>query len=116
MKQAYHRLCSDLPSRRAPDASAFPTDPRRIKAWVDALPRANQQATLRHLAEALSSLKGLRLEGTTRLLAMEALRPSLLEGVAGLDKQLQGTAFPFQPAKAQIAEHMQSIHPHITLP
>lgn len=108
MSQPFSSLCSGLPSRRVPDASAFPSDPRRIKAWVDALPRANQQATLRQLAEALESLRGLRLEGVQRLQAMEALRPALLDGVALLDKQLQGATFPLPPAKAHVAEQIRA--------
>ena len=115
MNLAYHRLRSDLPTRRAADASAFPSDPRRITAWVDALPRANQQATLRQLAEALVSLSGIRLEGPQRLLAMEALRPSLLEGVSLLDKQLQGTSFPLPPAKAAQAEQIQTFQRQLAL-
>ena len=108
MNEAYQRLREDLPARGAPDGIAFPTDPKRVKAWVDALPRANQLATLRQLAEALESMKGLRLEGPVRLLAIETLRPSVLEGMALLDKQLQGSTFPLPPAKAQTAEQLQA--------
>jgi hypothetical protein len=115
MSDAYQRLREGMPERRAPDASAFPTDPRRIKTWVDALPRANQQATLRQLADALESLKGLRLDGAQRLLAMETLRPTILDGVALLDKSLQGSAFPLPPAKAQVAEQIQSFQRGLAL-
>jgi cyclic-di-GMP-binding protein len=107
MNEAYQRLRDDLPARRAPDASTFATDPKRVKAWVDALPRANQQATLRQLAETLESLKAVRLDGAQRLLAVETLRPSVLDGIALLDKLLQGTTFPLPPAKAQVAEQIQ---------
>lgn len=110
MSDAYQRLRDDLPARRAPDASSFATDPRRVKAWVDALPRANQQATLRQLADALESMKSLALDGPQRLLALETLRPSILEGIALLDKSLQGSAFPLPPVKAQVAEQIQAFH------
>lgn len=115
MSDAYQRLREGMPERRAPDASAFPTDPRRLKTWVDALPRANQQATLRQLAEALESIKGLRLEGPQRLLALETLRPTILDGIALLDKSLQGSAFPLPPAKAQVAEQIQSFQRGLAL-
>ena len=115
MNQAYQRLREDLPARRAPEGSSFPTDPRRIKAWVDALPRANQQATLRQLADALESLAGLRLEGVQRLQALETLRPSVLDGVALLDKLLQGSTFPLPPGKAQVAEQIQSFQRALAL-
>lgn len=115
MNEAYQRLRDDLPARHAPDAAAFPTDPRRVKAWVDALPRANQQATLRQLSEALGSLKGLRLDGQQRLLAMETLRPSILDGVALLDKLLHGCTFPLPPGKAQVAEQIQSFQRELAI-
>lgn len=115
MNEAYQRLREDLPVRRAPDAGAFPTDPKRVKAWVDALPRANQLATLRQLGEALESLKTLRLEGLQRLLAVETLRPSVLEGMALLDKQLQGSTFPLPPIKAQTAEQLQNFERELAL-
>jgi cyclic-di-GMP-binding protein len=108
MNEAYQRLRDDLPARRAPDAAAFPTDPRRLRAWVDALPRANQQATLRQLIEALAALSGLKLDGPQRLLAMEVLRPSVLEGVVALDKLLQGSSFPLPAAKVQVADLIQT--------
>jgi hypothetical protein len=110
MNDAYQRLREDLPTRRPPEASSFPTDPRRVKAWVDALPRANQQATLRQLTEALESMKGLRLEGPQRLLALETLRPSILDGIGLLDRSLQGSTFPLPAPKAQVAEQIQAFH------
>jgi hypothetical protein len=115
MKDAYQRLREGLPTRRAPDANAFSTDPRRVKAWVDALPRANQQATLKQLADALESMRGLRLDGPQRLAALEMLRPSILDGVMLLDRSLQGSAFPLLPAKAQIAEQIQSLQRELAL-
>lgn len=115
MNDAYQRLRDDLPERHPPDASAFPTEARRVKAWVDALPRANQQATLRQLHDALLSLKGLRLDGPQRLLAMETLRPSLLDGINLLDKQLQNTTFPLPPGKAQLAEQIHALQRELAL-
>lgn len=115
MNEAYQRLRDDLPARRVPDATTFPTDPRRVKAWVDALPRANQQATLRQLSEALESLKGLRLEGVQRLLAMETLRSPILDSVAALDKRLLGSTFPLPPLKAQVAEQIQSFQRELAI-
>jgi hypothetical protein len=115
MNEAYQRLREDLPARRAPETGAFPTDPKRVKAWVDALPRANQLATLRQLGEALESLRSLRLEGLQRLLALETLRPSVLEGMALLDKQLHGSTFPLSPGKAQTAEQLQGFERELAL-
>lgn len=115
MNEAYQRLRDELPARHTPDGTSFPTDPRKVKAWVDSLPRANQQSTLRQLSEALASLRSLKLDGPQRLLAMETLRPSVLDGVGLLDKLLQGTTFPLPPGKAQIAEQIQAFQRELAL-
>ena len=108
MNQAYLSLREHLPERGPPGVHAFPTDARRIKAWIDALPRANQQATLQMLSGALQSLGSTRLEGLTRLATLEALRPLLLDAVTHLGKQLQGSSFPLPPAKEKVAEQILS--------
>ena len=106
MNPAYSSLLEHLPERSPPGAHSFPTDARRVKAWVDALPRANQQATLRQLAEALDTLRVTRLDGFTRLATLEALRPAILDTLSQLDVQLQGSSFPLPPAKEKVAEQI----------
>lgn len=106
MNSAYQSLRDHLPERSTPGVDAFQTDPRRVKAWIDALPRANQQATLQLLTAALQSLRGSRLDGVVRLGALEALRPVVLDAIAHLGQQVQGSSFPLPPAKEKIAEQV----------
>lgn len=101
MSDAYRRLCEGLPPRRAPDKSSFPTDPRRVKAWVEALPRANQAATYKQLLDALESLSEIHLDGAARLAALEALRGPVMEAIAALEMQCQGGGIPLSAAKAR---------------
>lgn len=108
--EAWRRLAEGLPMRHSSTQDAFPTDPRRVREWVEALPRANQAATLRQLAGALEALVHQKVDGATRFQLLEALRPVVLDGVALLERQLQGTSFPLVPLKAQAADQLQALH------
>jgi hypothetical protein len=109
MNPAFRRLTADLPPRGAPDPSAFPSDPKRVRAWVDALPRANQIATLRSLSDAMDALQTQRLEGTRRLDLMELLRPAVMEGIGYLDKQLQNSSFPLPESRRLQADQIGNL-------
>jgi cyclic-di-GMP-binding protein len=108
MNQAYKKLAEGLPARRDARNIAFPTDPKRVKPWIDALPRANQAQTQRHLAEALLALRDVRLDGGQRLAILEQLRPVLLEAATALDRAGQGASFPLPPAKARAMAQLQA--------
>ena len=64
MSDSYRRLCDDLP-RGSGAPGNFAAEPRKVKAWVAALPRANAQATEQELARALDGLLAQRLAGAT---------------------------------------------------
>ena len=115
MNQAYSSLRERLPERGPPGAHAFLTDARRIKAWMDALPRANQQATLQQLSSALQTLRATQLDGLTRLATLEALRPLLLDAVAYLGTHLQANSFPLPQAKEKAAEQLLSFQRELAL-
>lgn len=106
MADAYRKLGEGLPPRRAPDGVAFPTDVKRVAAWIEALPRANQAATLRQLSEALDTLAEVRFDGGLRLAILEALRPSMLEAIEALELQVGGGTVPLAPAKARTMEQL----------
>src|SRR5690606_13130760 len=67
----------------------------------------NPQATQRQLLDALDAMATLKLDGAQRLFALEALRPSIAEALAALDKQLQGSSFPLPPAREPLADRIQ---------
>lgn len=106
MIDAYRKLREALPSRSQAPAGGFPTEPKRVKAWVEALPRANPAQTQRLLAEALQSLAEVRLDGGQRLAILETLRPALLENCAALGRLVQGASLPLPPAKARAMQQL----------
>ena len=74
MINPYRTLNSHLPERSPPAPDALPSDPKRLRTWVEALPRANHQAYLQALSHALDDFRTRRLEGFARLDALEVLR------------------------------------------
>ena len=63
------------------------------------MPRANQQAYLAQLVQALDGFRNRRFDGFARLEAMEALRPAMLEALTLLASRLQGSTFPLANAR-----------------
>ncbi len=103
MNPAFRELRELLPTDINPPDTRFPLDAKRIKAWVDALPRANQQAVLRDVEEAITSINAQRCDAGQRLAAMEALRPVVLESVQLLERSLNGATYPLTEQQASAA-------------
>jgi cyclic-di-GMP-binding protein len=115
MNHAYQTLAKDRPPRSDARTIAFPTDPKRVKPWIDGLPRANQTQTQRQLAEALQALGGARLDGGQRLAILEQLRPVLLEALAGMQRASHGASFPLPQAKARSMAQLQAFEADLAL-
>ncbi|MEZ5465594.1 MAG: hypothetical protein R3F22_10310 [Lysobacteraceae bacterium] len=112
MNAAYRQLRELLPVDVDAPATRFPTDARRIKAWVDALPRANQQAVLRDLDVAVASINAQRCDASQRFAAMELLRPVALESIQLLVDSLSGASFPLTDAQGRVARQAHQLHAH----
>jgi hypothetical protein len=109
MTSPYRRLAEDLP-KPAAGGPLFAADPRKVKAWVAALPRANAQATEQELVRALGSLLGQKLDGGQRLGALEELRAAVSESVRLLESQFATNPLPLPPDKARAAATAESFH------
>jgi hypothetical protein len=109
MSDSYQRLCADLPTRQG-GAAAFAAEPRKVKAWVAALPRANAQATEQELVRALESLLVQKLAGAQRLGALEELRAAVIESVNLLERQFSTNPLPLPPEKARAAALAERFH------
>jgi cyclic-di-GMP-binding protein len=114
MNEAYRTLREGHPTRRI-SAGGFPTDAKRVRAWIDALPRANQALTHRQLAEALEMMRDTRLDGSQRLTVLELLRPVLLETCQSLELQAQGAMIPLPPPKARAMEQLRGFERDLAL-
>jgi hypothetical protein len=104
MSEAYRRLNSQLPARRAPGAGAFASDVRSLRAWSAGLPMANSEAAARRVLDGLRQLNRQRLQGAQRLEALEVLRGPLTQLAVSVEKQVVGASFPLSPHKAELGE------------
>ncbi|MBK9494775.1 MAG: hypothetical protein BWZ07_02891 [Alphaproteobacteria bacterium ADurb.BinA280] len=115
MSDAYAQLGERFPPRALVTAGPVPVDAKGVAAWVDALPRANQQATLQQLINAFQVWRGAAMIGVQRATVMEAVRPVALESIALIERALQSATFPLTPQRAQMAETCQSLHRELAL-
>ncbi|MCX7555301.1 hypothetical protein OS187_00385 [Xanthomonadaceae bacterium JHOS43] len=115
MINPYRTLNNHLPERTSPGRDALPADPKRLRVWVEGLPRANHQAFLQELTRALDDFRARRLEGFARLEVLEVLRPMLLEAVALLSTRLHGSSFPLAGTKAANALQLLAMQRELAL-
>ncbi|GAB2505544.1 hypothetical protein [Arenimonas alkanexedens] len=108
MSDSYQRLCEDLPA--ATGGAGFAPEPRKVKAWVAALPRANALATEQELSRALTSLASQRLDSGARLGALEELRGVALESISLLERQFNASPLPLPADAARAAAVAESFH------
>ncbi len=115
MINPYRSLGANLPERLPGARDALPADPRGLRAWVERLPRANQQAYQKELMRALHDFRGRQLDGFSRLEAMEVLRPMLLEAITLLTSRLQGSSFPLTEGKADTGRQLLMLQSELAL-
>src|SRR5687768_714598 len=102
MSEFARRLAQSLPERHAPERGSFQSEPKALKAWIDALPLANASATARLLFQGLRDLNHLRVDPAQRLAALEALRGPVAQIAETVDRQIIGSTFPLPPQKQQL--------------
>ncbi len=83
-------------------AGDFNTDPRAVRAWVDALPLANFSAAARMLVEALRAMNRMRTAAAERLEALEILRAPVNQLAGLVEKQIIGASFPLPPQRTEL--------------
>lgn len=115
MINPYRIINGNLPERLPPSRTAVTADPKQLQAWVDALPRANQQVFLGELQKALTDFRSRHFTGFARLEVMEVLRPMLLEACVLLASRLQGSSFPLTGMKAESAKRFLALNRELAL-
>jgi len=112
MIDAYRLLREDSAEPKAAESQSgrFHTDPKKVKAWIAALPRANAQATQKELELALENLNGQKVDGLQRLAVLEEMRSAVMESVGLLQQQYAGSALPLPAVKSQAAHRAEGFH------
>lgn len=90
--------------------TGFPADARKLRQWVDTLPRANAEATLTLLSKALAGMPALPWRGAERGEALDVLRPVVLDVIAPLATQLRNAALPLAPNLVAATRAVEALH------
>lgn len=104
MIEAYRRLASGLPERKASAAAAFARDARSLRAWTAALPMANFDAAAQQLLDGLRRLNRQPMTAFARLEALEILAQPIADVTSSLERRILGTSFPLPPHQAALAD------------
>ncbi len=104
MKEARRHFDFDTRVQVAPERGSFDVSPRRVKAWVDALPAANSGETARLLFAALTEVNGLRLKLNDRFRFLETMRKPVARLSRSLEQHYTGKPFPLADRNRQVAE------------
>lgn len=111
----FQRLHEGVPQRGRPGRDAFPTQPKAVKLWIEALPLANSGATARLLYNGIKELNALEVDPLQRLEILELLRQPVSFVVAGLDKHIIGQPLPLPQQKRQIGTVLRDFQRELEL-
>jgi len=88
----------------------FPADFRKLPQWLDALPRADADATLKQVRQALALLPTLPWRAAARAQALDMLRPLAHDAMAPVVTQLRNAALPLAANLVASAKALEATH------
>lgn len=88
----------------------FPADVHKLPQWIDALPRANAEATLKQVQQALALLPTLPWRGAARAEALDKLRVLANDAMAPITTQLANAALPLTANLLASAKAVEATH------
>jgi hypothetical protein len=110
MSEVYRRLGEVLPPGLRVELP-FAADAKRATAWVEALPRADANATRRALLHALEALASLPLQkGAARREIAEVLRPVVLDTAVSTQRAYAGKPLPLAGDLAALPHEHAQLH------
>ena len=90
----------DVPNQTKPDKEAFNIKPRKLAAWIDALPRANLGETAKQIYTVLHQTNQLKYSYQDRIRFLETLREPVDYVTSSMKKHFIGVSLPL-PEKSQ---------------
>ena len=100
----------DVPSRMRRDKTAFNLRPRKLSAWIDALPRANLGETAKQLYTVLHQTNQLVYSYQDRIRFLETLREPVDYVTLSMKKHFIGVSFPLPDKSQQIASITKELY------
>jgi len=93
----------DVPNRARPDKMAFNIRPRKLAAWIEALPRANLGETAKQIFTLLQQTNQLAYPYQDRIRFLETLREPLEYVTRSMKKHFIGVSLPLPDKSQKIA-------------
>ncbi|MCW9030385.1 MAG: hypothetical protein OQK58_02755 [Gammaproteobacteria bacterium] len=100
----------DVPNRILPDKTAFNIRPRKLSAWINALPRANLGETAKQIYTALQHTNQLAYPYQDRVRFLEMLRDPLEYVTRSMKKHFIGVSLPLPDKSHKIASITKELH------
>lgn len=105
-----YALLRDVPVMDQQPATSVPTEAKRLREWIEAMPRANLQVAQAQLRDALVCLARQRMDGKERLASLEMLRSPLGEVVASIETSLAGSMLPLSAERERQVQDAEFFH------
>jgi len=93
-----------IPQQMPPQSGSFDTRPKRVEAWVAALPMAHVGESARRLYTALREMNRLTLSAQDRLKNLEILRAPHYQIAEALKRHYTNQPLPLSPKNHKVAE------------
>jgi cyclic-di-GMP-binding protein len=93
-----------LPGRETSRQEGFPTRPRQLRRWLDALPVASMGDTTRQFFDGLKDLNGTSLPPVRRLELLELMRPMAAAILGHLGEHFINRTLPLPERSQRVAE------------
>ncbi len=93
----------DVPAQTKPDRESFNIRPRKVAAWIDALPRANLGETAKQIYTVLHQTNQLKYSYRDRLRFLEMLREPVDYVTRSMKKHFIGVSLPLPDKSQKIA-------------
>ena len=93
----------DVPNRTRPDKTAFNIRPRKLAAWIEALPRANLGETAKQIFTVLHQTNQIDYSYQDRIRFLETLREPLEYVTISMKKHFVGVSLPLPDKSQKIA-------------
>ena len=99
-----------MPNRALPDNKAFNIRPRKLSAWIDALPRANLGETAKQIYTVLQHTNQLAYPYQDRLRFLETIREPLEYVTRSMKKHFIGVSLPLPDKSYKIASITKELY------
>ena len=100
----------DVPNRTLPDNEAFNIRPRKLSAWINALPRANLGETAKQIYIVLQQTNQLAYPYQDRLRFLETIREPLEYVTRSMKKHFIGVSLPLPDKSYKIASITKELY------